>query len=372
MSIYLDWAATSPPDETILAEALEVSREFYANPSSLHRSGSAAAEMLSAARSRCASALQCPPSSLYFTSGGTEANHIPLLSLLTRPVRGTIAISAIEHPSLREQAAILAKCGWKIRSIPVNREGFITPEAVLSAIDEETAYVAVMAVNNETGAIQPVADIAESLTRSCAGKRKPHFHVDFVQAAGKIDLSPAIPGVDSASFSAHKLRGPRGIGLLYLARQIEPFIRGGGQEQGIRPGTENIAGALALSRCLEKYGQPGKPVADLVEIIRNVTALSIIPATRTEYDSRFSPWIIQCTSDHLPGEVLVRILSDEGIFVSTGSACSSKKNNRPVLDAMGVSKTAAKNAFRLSIGAETTREDLDTFTTIITQTLARY
>lgn len=372
MSVYLDWAATSPPDESILAEAHEISREHYANPSSIHRPGAAAAEILSAARNRCADALNCPASTLIFTSGGTEANHIPLLSLLTRPVRGNLAISAIEHPSIREQAAALAKCSWKVQTIPVNRDGFITPEAVLASIDDETAYVAVMAVNNETGAIQPVADIAEALTRASAGKRKPHFHVDFVQAAGKIPLTTALPGVDSASFSAHKLRGPRGIGLLYLARQIEPFIRGGGQENTLRPGTENIAGAHALSRCLEMYGSPGKPAADLVSIVRKIPGLSVLPETRTENDPRFSPWIIQCTNDHLPGEVLVRILSDEGVFVSTGSACSSKKNNRPVLDAMGVSKACSKNAFRLSIGPETTPEDLASFTEIITQTLAHY
>lgn len=372
MSVYLDWAATSPPDEAILAETLEISRDHFGNPSSIHRSGAAAAGILTAARDRCAAALNCPANTLYFTSGGTEANHIPLLSLLTRPVRGTIAISAIEHPSIREQAAVLAKCGWKVATIPVDRDGFITPEAVLATIDEETSFVAVMAVNNETGAIQPVSEIATALTRVCAGKRKPHFHVDFVQAAGKIPLMPALPGVDSASFSAHKLRGPRGIGLLYLARQIEPFIRGGGQERTLRPGTENIAGAHALSRCLEMYGRPGEPAADLVTIAGGIPGLSVIPETRTEHDPRFSPWIIQCTNDHLPGEVLVRILSDEGIYVSTGSACSSKKGNRPVLDAMGVSKTASKNAFRISTGPETTRNDLEEFSEKIAQTLTRY
>ena len=195
MSVYLDWAATSPPDEAILAETLEISRDHFGNPSSIHRSGAAAAGILTAARDRCATALNCPADTLYFTSGGTEANHIPLLSLLTRPVRGTIAVSAIEHPSIREQAAVLAKCGWNVATIPVDRDGFITPEAVLATIDEETAYVAVMAVNNETGAIQPVADIATALTRVCAGKRKPHFHVDFVQAAGKIPLMPGRAGI---------------------------------------------------------------------------------------------------------------------------------------------------------------------------------
>ena len=237
MSVYLDWAATTPPDREILAEAMAVSLERYGNPSSVHEPGKNARATLEDARTKAAAALGVKPETIFFTSGGTESNHLPMLSLLQRPVRGTIAISAIEHPSIVEQARMLELTGWKTLVIPVTPDGFVTPDAVLSTIRDDTSFVAVMAVNNETGAIQPVREIASALMSRPSGKKKPHFHVDAVQAAGKIPLDLSAQGIDSASVSAHKLQGPRGIGLLYMARKLEPFIRGGGQEAGIRPGT---------------------------------------------------------------------------------------------------------------------------------------
>jgi len=260
---------------------------------------------------------------------------------------------------------MLELTGWKLLTIPVTRDGFVTPEAVLETVREDTAFVAVMAVNNETGAIQPVSEIARALSASCAGRKRPHFHVDAVQAAGKIPFDFSMPGLDSAAISGHKLMGPHGIGLLYLHHRFEPFIRGGGQESGLRPGTENLAGAWALSRCLEKSigAIPEGRAQDVMEcLIRTVTAhpgVSVIPASRTARDPRFSPWILQCTNDRLPGEVLVRALSDRGICISTGSACSSRKKNRPVLQAMHVPPALQQNAFRLSIGPGTGIGDIE-------------
>ncbi|HHU37282.1 MAG TPA: cysteine desulfurase [Treponema sp.] len=372
MKVYLDWAASAPPDEGILKEALAISRNYYGNPSSVHHLGLSSAKILEDARKRCAEVLGVSPATLYFTSGGTEANHIPLLSILNRPGTGTIALSAIEHPSIIEQAQLLKKLGWKIQTIPVTPEGFVTVDAVLNTLTDDTSFVAVMAVNNETGAIQPVADIAEALSTHGEGKRKPYFHVDFVQAAGKVPIYPSIPGIDSASFSAHKLTGPRGIGLLYLEKQIEPFLRGGGQEAQIRPGTENIAGAVALSRCLEKFAKLPKPQFDCVTFLNTVPGISIIPYTRQPQDARFSPWIIQCTNDHLPGEVLVRTLSETGVYISTGSACSSRKKNRPVLSAMGISDKISKNAFRISFGPETSAEEMNFFIDNLKKTLSLF
>ena len=383
MSVYLDWAATTPPDPEIIAEASQIAVSAYGNPSSVHTAGKTAASLLAEARERCAKTLGVKSDTIIFTSGGTESDHLPMLSLLQRPVRGSIAISAIEHPAIIEQARMLELLGWKTLVIPVTREGFVTPEAVLATIREDTAYVAVMAVNNETGAIQPVREIAQALLDRCAGKKKPHFHVDAVQAAGKMPLQLSAPGIDSAAISAHKLQGPRGIGLLYVAHRIEPFIRGGGQEGGIRPGTENLAGAVALSRCLEKCGHKknsctaespvsGTPpelasgaesvMAHLVSSLTAIGGVSIIPGTRTPADARFSPYVVQFTNAKLPGEVLVRALSDKGIFISTGSACSSKKKNRPVLQAMHVSPDMQQNAFRISIGNATTTADIDALT----------
>lgn len=366
MSVYLDWAATSPPDRAILQEALDLTCDAYGNPSSVHREGRKAAVLLAEARERCATALGVKSGTVVFTSGGTEADHLPLLALLQRPVRGTVAVSAIEHPAILEQARLLENTGWKTLVIPADREGFITVEAVLSTIRDDTAFVAVMAVNNETGAIQPVAEIAAALAAHCKGKRKPHFHVDAVQAAGKIPCNFAEPGIDSAALSAHKIRGPRGTGLLYLARRVEPFIRGGGQEGGLRPGTENLAGAWALSRCLENGirsipdSAARETCAYLIEKLVAIKGVRTIPESRTPTDGRFSPWIVQFTNALLPGEVLVRALSDRDISISTGSACSSRKKTRPVLQAMHVAANAQQNAFRVSTGKATTKEEIDT------------
>jgi cysteine desulfurase len=365
--VYLDWAATTPPDREILAEAMEVSLERYGNPSSVHEPGKKARTTLEDARIKAAAALSVKPETIFFTSGGTESNHLPMLSLLQRPVRGTIAISAVEHPSIVEQARMLELTGWKTLVIPVTPDGFVTPDAVISTIRDDTSFVAVMAVNNETGAIQPVREIASALLNRPSGKKKPHFHVDAVQAAGKIPLDLSAQGIDSASVSAHKLQGPRGIGLLYMSRKFEPFIRGGGQEAGIRPGTENLAGAVALSRCLEKsctsahHQGAQDTMAYLIGAIADIKLISIIPATRIPTDERFSPYILQCTNERIPGEVLVRSLSDRGVYLSTGSACSSKKKGRPVLQAMRIKPDAQQNAFRVSIGNATTTKDIDAF-----------
>ncbi len=378
MSVYLDWAATAPPDPEILEGALRVALEAYGNPSSVHESGKRAARMLAEARERSAKALGVRPDTLFFTSGGTEADHIPLISLLQRPNRGTIAISDIEHPAIIEQARTLECAGWKTVRIPVNREGFVTPDAVASSLRDDTALVSVMAVNNETGAIQPVKDIARRVMEVSSGRKKPHFHVDAVQAAGKIALDLGAEGIDSAAISGHKIGAPRGIGLLYLAHRVEPFVRGGGQEGGIRPGTENLAGAWALSMCLEKCAitlgssSVSGVMAHCVQSLRSIPGVTVIPQSRNPDDTRFSPYVAQFTNARLPGEVLVRALSDRGIYISTGSACSSKKKTRYVLEAMKVRPEEQKNAFRISIGNATTVADIDALAEALSACLGQY
>jgi cysteine desulfurase len=378
MSAYLDWAATTPPDPDILAESMNIALRAYGNPSSVHAAGKEAAAILAEARERCAKALGVKAEKIVFTSGGSEADQFPLLSLLQRPVRGTIAVSAIEHPAILEQAKMLEPLGWKTLKIPVNRDGFVTVESVLDTIRDDTALVAVMAVNNETGAIQPVKEIAAALKERAAGKKKPHFHVDAVQATGKIPLALAGSGIDSAAISAHKLKGPRGIGLLYLDHRVEPFIRGGGQEGGLRPGTENLAGAWALSRVLEKNiaeiadSRTTETMAHLIEAITALDGIAILPESRTARDPRFSPYVAQFSNRSIPGEVLVRALSDRGVFISTGSACSSRKKTRPVLEAMHIAPDAQRNAFRVSIGPDTGDADVEALVRELSGVLQSY
>ena len=365
MTAYLDWAATAPPDAEASAIAAEKARERWGNPSSLHAAGRAARESLEAARAQCAAALGVPANTLFFTSGGTEADRIPLLSLLNRPAPASLVISAIEHPAMAVQAKVLERLGWKIVEVAPDECGIVQPEAVAAAVREDTAFASVMAVNNETGAIQPVAEIAAAV--AAAAKRRVHFHTDAVQAAGKAPLSLSNTAIASAAFSAHKLGGARGIGLLYCNRPLEPLAAGGGQESGVRPGTENLYGAWSMAAALQKavrrlaseeeLERVAGVAAALFRQVTQVKGVSPLPPSRVERDARFSPFIFQFTNELLPGEVLVRALSDKGVFVSTGSACSSRKKGRPVLAAMKTPQRQAANAFRVSIGWETTLDE---------------
>ncbi len=370
---YFDWAATTPPDEDILRQALDESLQAWGNPSSIHKAGSEAKQLLTDIRRRCAAVLSVPEDTVYFTSGGTESDHIPLLAMLTRPAPATILVSSLEHAAVREQAAALEHCGWNIRLIPSDKNGIITPQAVLSALTDDTVLVCVMAVNNETGAVQPVYEIADALTQSCKGRRRPRFHVDCVQGCGKIPLSIAHPGIDSAAFSAHKLCGPRGIGILYLASSCTPFLRGGGQEKNIRSGTENLYGAAAFSKCLERYYLRPQNTAAMErfeaqktyirEFIKKIAAIpscTVIPEIRSdgEHEQQFSPWIVQAAFKDIPGQVMVRALSSKGFYISTGSACSAKKQSRPILEAMHVPADKRETAVRFSFGPKTTAQGM--------------
>lgn len=372
---YFDWAATTPGDEKILHEALDYSIEHWGNPSSIHEAGNDAKKALSETRMRCAATLGVNPDTIYFTSGGTEGDHIPLLSMLTRPQKGSIIISAIEHPALREMAKMLTNCGLTVITVSPDKNGIIHPESVTAAIQDDTVYVTVMAVNNETGAVQPIYKITDAITQATKGKRRPFFHVDGVQAAGKIPLNLTYPGIDSVSFSAHKLCGPRGIGILYIAKTLTPFLRGGGQEKTIRSGTENLFGARAFALCLEKYYISGsnssmteryenqkKITANFITNLRSIPTCTIIPhgrQTDETTDDDFSPWVVQAAFHGIPGQVMVRALSAEGFYISTGSACSAGKNARPILDAMHISGDEKETAVRFSFGSPTTAKQID-------------
>lgn len=361
---YFDWAATSPVDEDILRESLEESFETWANPSSSHALGKKARELLENARKRAAKAMNVETENIYFTSGGTESDQIPLLSVLNKPAKGTVLISSIEHPAIREQAKELSKCGWKIVSIPSNKDGIITANTVTELLTLDTVLVCVMAVNNETGSIQPIYEIADAIKKWAEGKRKPKFHVDCVQAAGKIPLNLSYDGIDSAALSAHKICGPRGIGILYLKNNFEPFLKGGGQEKGIRSGTENVYGAVAFSKCLEKYFLTQKKdncinTNDFIKKLSNLKNCTIIPPSRLQKEELFSPYVVQVSFKNIPGNVMLRALDSKGFYISTGSACSTKKANRPVLEAMHIPLDLRETAVRFSFGPTTTQKSLD-------------
>lgn len=374
---YFDWAATSPADEDILREALEESLTNWGNPSSSHEVGKKARELLEEARGRAAKALGVKAETIYFTSGGTESDQIPLLSVLTKPMKGTVLVSSIEHPAIREQAEALKNCGWKVLQIPADSDGVIKPEAVTSLMTSDTVLVCIMAVNNETGVIQPIYEIADAITKASEGKRRPKFHVDCVQAAGKINLNLSYKGIDSAALSSHKICGPRGIGILYIKDALEPFLRGGGQEKGIRSGTENVFGAVAFSKCLERYYNKAKPedaerTNSFVEKLSALPGCTIVPPSRLELKDLFSPYVVQAAFANIPGNVMLRALDAKGFSISTGSACSAKKNKRPVLEAMHVDAKLRENAVRFSFGPHTTDKGMEDLLTAVAEINAQF
>lgn len=361
---YFDWAATSPADEDILKESLNETFECWGNPSSTHAVGKKARELFESARNRAAAALGVKPENIYFTSGGTESDQIPLLAVLAKPNKGTVLVSSIEHPAIREQSEALKNCGWNVVQIPADSDGVIQPQAVVDLITNDTVLICIMAVNNETGVIQPIYEIADAITKACEGKRRPKFHVDCVQAAGKITLNLSYKGIDSAALSSHKICGPRGIGILYMKDAIEPFLRGGGQEKGLRSGTENVFGALAFSKCLERYYNKQNPsdaerTKSFVEKLAALPGCTIVPPSRLEKPDLFSPYVVQAAFKNIPGNVMLRALDSKGFSISTGSACSVKKNKRPVLEAMHVDPKLRENAVRFSFGPHTTDKAVD-------------
>lgn len=369
---YFDWAATSPADKEILREALELTLDDWGNPSSVHQAGKNAKALFEAARETCAKALGVKPANVFFTSGGTESDHLPLLAVLNKMQKGSVLISSIEHPALREMGEEMKKVGWKVNYIPADKDGVITPEAVTSLLTNDTQLVCVMAVNNETGVIQPIKEISHAIKKWAEGKRKPKFHVDCVQAAGKIPFDLKDWDVDSAAFSSHKICGPRGIGILYLKDEIDSFLRGGGQEKGIRSGTENVFGALAFGKCLEKYfisernqntlssyNEQKKVTEEFVKKLSELKGCTIIPPSRLEKPDLFSPYVVQAAFQNIPGNVMLRALDSKGFYISTGSACSSRKANRPVLEAMHVDASLRETAVRFSFGPLTTVKAVD-------------
>ena len=371
---YFDNAATSFPDAEILKEALDFSLEHWANPSSIHAAGADAKKALESCRKECAAALGVKPETVFFTSGGTESDHIPLLSILSRPQKGSFVVSAIEHPALREMAKMMTNTGWKMITVNPDKNGFIQPQTIIDALQEDTVFVTVMAVNNETGAVQDIPAIAAALSEYSATRRKVFFHVDCVQAAGKIPLNLNIKGIDSAAFSAHKIHGPRGTGILYLNREINSFLKGGGQEKSVRSGTENLFGAKAFASCLKKYfiseNNPASMEAfrnqegitsSFIKRIKTLKNCRIIPPCReTENDGHhFSPFVLQASFIGIPGQVMERALSEKGFYISTGSACSSNHAGRPVLDTMQLSAKEKESAIRFSFDTFCTQKNAD-------------
>ncbi len=354
--VYLDWAAAAPRDRDIWDEARAVDNEAFANPSSPHRLGRRAADRIEEAHARTAATVGVRSDEIVFTSGATESNNMVISSLLIRETRGNVVASAIEHASVFEPCKLLERCGFPLRLVKCGRDGRIDPDSVVRKVDSETLLLTIMHVNNETGSIQPLADIVSAVRACRRSGRRIHIHADLVQSTGRIHNPLPKVDLDSASISGHKLGAPRGCGVLVLRRTIEAIYRGGGHESGRRPGTHNLFAVWATMRALEKTVPAGvssgaRAAHDaLLRELAHVPGCVVIPDT-----AHRSPYICSLSLPPIPGEVIVRLLDEEGYTISTGAACATnrRRDNR-VLRAMGYDERLAGSAVRVSWGPDIT------------------
>jgi cysteine desulfurase len=373
---YFDHAASAPPYPEVIASVAQAMERYYANPSSLHRLGQAAEQLLGKARAVIAGALKTEPGEIFFTSGGTESNNTAIRAAArTFSNRGRhIITSMIEHPSVFETCRQLEEDGYEVTYLSPDRSGRIRPAQVAEAVRDDTILVSIMHVNNETGAIQPIREIGQALS----DYPKVLFHVDAVQSLGKLELNPREWGIDLFSGSAHKFHGPRGAGILYCRKglRLKPLLTGGGQEMGLRSGTEPLPLITGMAKALRlSVERREADEAKVARLRRRLTAAlarmdGVVPTLPD--DSWSVPHIVHFCVPGIRSEVLVHMLEERDIFVSTQSACSSG-DNKPsrVLAAMGLPETMTISGVRVSLSAEHTEDDIDVLAEAIEDAVAR-
>ncbi|WP_020615609.1 cysteine desulfurase family protein [Paenibacillus daejeonensis] len=358
--LYFDHSASAPPHEDVVRTMMEVMTRHYANPSSLHRAGLDADRLLHRAREVLAAQFGVSASEWVFTSGGTESNNLAILGAArAMQSRGKHLItSKIEHPSVVQAFRQLEQEGYEVTWLPVDEQGCVRSDSLAEAIRGDTILVSIMHVNNETGAIQPLEELSSVLSHH----PRILFHVDGVQSVGKLPVKLRAWRIDMFTVSAHKLRGPKGVGLLYVREgvRLQPLVYGGGQEAGRRSGTSNVPGIVASVKAIrlavEKQVERQVRMTGLGRLLRESLAdvegivLTKCPA---------APHIVHLSCPGLKPEVVVHMLEQEEIYISTQSACSSKSGQpSPVLQAMGMERTLTESGLRISFGDEHTEEDI--------------
>ena len=362
MPVYLDHNATTPLDPWVLEAMLPYLTAHYGNPSSVHRFGRVTRAALDRAREQVAALVNARPSQVIFTSGGTEANNLAIKGMTAADVTGCMAIGATEHPSVTEPAVSLKEAGWRVTVLPVDKTGRLSSSVAESLRSAHPALVSVMWANNETGVIQDIAALAAEARANDA-----LLHTDAVQAAGKIELDFATSGAHLMSLSAHKINGPKGVGALVVDATVElrPLLHGGGQEKDRRSGTENVAGIVGFGAAAElakervtAYGTRALRLRQRLEAeLSAIGGIEIFGAAAERL-----PNTVCFGTAGVDGETLLLRLDRSGIAVSSGSACASQhREPSPVLRAMGIEPELALSAVRVSLGHDSTEQDIDTF-----------
>ncbi len=384
--IYLDWAASALPEINLIKQSYNIYSSHYGNPSAIHNEGVKAQNLLNECRKNITEHIGCSENEIIFTSGGTESNNIVINSIINftglnhKTVPHVIA-SSIEHDSVYNPSKGLISLGIDVSYINADKSGIVAPNTIKSQLKENTRLICIILTSNETGAVQPIKEIVKiAKEHSKQTGKKIIVHTDAVQAFGKIYFNPYKLGIDTAAISAHKIGGPRGVGALFIKKgcTINPLFKGGNQEMGLRPGTENLPGIYGFSLICSKVIPEQKKNYEKASILMDklIKELSLIkdtvflPEHRIKEPDKFSPYILKVSFPPVPGEVLVRVLQDRGICISTGSACASKKSNRQrALLSMGISEHTAYSAVRISLGYTTTMEEIENLIKILKEEL---
>ncbi len=363
--IYLDNSATTRVFPEVAELMNRIFQEEYGNPSSMHHKGVEAEKELRTARETLAQILKVKEKNLLFTSCGTESDNLAIIGAARAAQRRGkhLITTPIEHPAVLETMKYLESEGFEITYLPVDQDGLIAPETVADAVREDTILVSVMHTNNEIGALEPIAQIGEAIK---AKNPQTLFHVDAVQGFGKAKIYPKRMHIDLLAASGHKIHGPKGVGLLYVGDnvRIRNIIYGGGQQGGMRSGTENVPGiagmALAAKILYEHYDEDQQKLRSMKDaFIQRVSAIEGVHVNgRTGEDS--AAHIISLSVEGVRAEVLLHALEDKGIYVSSGSACAS---NRPhiseTLQAIGTAQAYLDSTIRLSTSVMNTMEDME-------------
>ena len=369
--IYFDNAATTKIYDDALTSYVQVSQKFFGNPSSLHQLGVDAHQVLTKARSQVASLLSVQPEEIFFTSGGTESNNWAIKgTALEKSVFGKhIITTKIEHPSVLQTCKQLERFGFEVTYLDVDSKGIVNVEQLKESLRKDTILVSVMAVNNEVGAVQPIAEIARVLEEHPS----VHFHVDAVQAVERASQLLAIGRIDLLSLSAHKFHGPRGVGIMYkkFGRKIQALLTGGGQEKGERSTTENLPAIVATTKALRMALEEKSVTGELRSQLWK--ELTTKPEIRIFSPEDGASHVLCFAIKGVRGEVVVHAFENHGIYISTTSACSSKKgDSSSTLYAMDVPTEWATGAVRVSFSNDNTKEEVEQFIDVLHQLMKQF
>ncbi|WP_416151504.1 cysteine desulfurase family protein [Salipaludibacillus sp. HK11] len=362
--VYFDNSATTRPYSEVVEAFSSVSLTYFANPSSLHSLGKESEQLLTHARKNIASLLNVNSKEVYFTSGGTEGNNLALKGTARQlQSRGKhIITTKIEHSSSYETLTELEKEGFSVTYLPTDNHGKVDVEEIKNQLRDDTILVSIIHVSNELGTIQPVEDIGKLLLKY----PKVVFHVDHVQGVTKVPLNFHDAGIDLCTLSAHKFHGLKGTGVLYVREgvNVSALFSGGQQERGVRPGTENLAGIVSMTKALRlALIESSKKIELMRELNKSIEKqLLEIPGVNVNSPSNRAPHILNVSTPYLKPEVIVQALAEKGIFVSTKSACSSKQfEPSRILQASGFSDENASSSIRISLSFDNTSEEADFF-----------